>query len=611
MEFKARTYIAEKEYPVSKETAWGLLADNNRMNRYIGLFPVVFSGVAQEEQGIFFRNAKAKALGVVPISWQEYPFEWREHESYQVERRYMDGPMKNYLFGVEFLESVSGNPDCTLIRVTGEFVPRNALGIAAIALIAAPSVKKTIGYMDDFLLSGAKEVFEAPQKSPNHKVDVAELARLEGVLRKYPVDGELVNMLCRYLVNQGDHDVAHIETYAVAQQWGEDPDKVLRILLYAAKAGMLNLSWNLMCPNCRVSKEQLGSLEQLQPDFHCDLCGVVYDANFDQFVELHFSVHPSIRKAYAEIFCVGAPTITPHVKVQKVLKHGESAEIAVPSIDSPLRLRVLQANAIADVSLMGDAGEITYDGTRWSADAVAGASIVRIRNASATDIVVALEETAWKKETVTAAKVTALQEFRDLFSSEVLSPGQNISIGHVTILFTDLVGSTSLYESVGDSSAYGQVRNHFDFLAERIACNSGSIVKTIGDAVMAVFHLPADGLNAALEIQRDIAAFNDSAKEDFMLRVGLFSGPAIAVNSNGRLDYFGRTVNISARIQAQGHGGDIVFGKEYVEQAQLKRLLKNAHLDCERFSAKLKGIEGNMELIRVKYKELRVQDNAG
>lgn len=608
MQLKARIYTAEKEYPLPKETAWGLLADNNRMNRYIGLFPVVFSGVVQEEQGIFFRNAKAKALGIVPISWQEYPFEWQEHESYQVERRYLDGPMKNYSFGIEFLDSVTGDPNCTLIRVTGEFVPRNALGIAAIALIAAPSVKKTIGYMDDFLLSGAKRVFEAPQKSANHKVNVQELERLEGLLRKYPVDGELVGLLRRYLAEQGDHDVAHIETHALAQQWNEDPDKVLRVLLYAAKAGMLNLSWNLMCPNCRVSKEQLGSLEQLQPEFHCDLCGVVYDANFDQFVELHFSVHPSIRKAYAEVFCVGAPMITPHVKVQKVLKRGEAAEIAVPSIESPLRLRVLQANAIADISLGGDGGEIAYDGSKWSADAVAYSSAIRMRNDSAADIVVALEEAAWKKDTVTAAKVTALQEFRDLFSSEVLSPGQNIGIGHVTILFTDLVGSTSLYETVGDSSAYGQVRNHFDFLSQCISRNSGSIVKTIGDAVMAVFHLPADGLSAALQIQRDIAEFNASAKEDFLLRIGLFSGPAIAVNSNGRLDYFGRTVNIAARIQAQGHGGDIVFGQQYVEQAQLKRLLNDAHLDCERFSAKLKGIEDQMELIRVKYSEAAVHN---
>ncbi len=610
MKFKARTYIVEKEYPVSKETAWRLFADNNRMNNYLGIFPVVFSDAVQEKQGVFFRHASAKALGFVPVSWQEYPFEWQEYESYSVERKYLDGPLKHFRFHIEFLEGASGNPDRTTVRVTGVFMPRNPLGIAAIALVGGPSFKKTPEYMDGFLRMGEQKTFQAPQKSTNHKVNMDELDRLAGILRTYPVDETFVGLLVRYLVEQSEHDVAHIETYAVAELWGEDPDEVLRVLLYGAKAGMLNLSWNLMCPNCRVSKEQVGSLGQLQSAFHCDLCDVVYDANFDQYVELHFSVHPSIRKAYAEVFCVGAPMITPHIKVQKVIKHGETIEIKVPSIEAQLRLRVLQANAVAYVLHSNTPREISYDGVNWSTDSIAS-STIHISNKSDADIVIAIEEAAWKKETVTAAKVTALQEFRDLFSSEVLSPGQNISIGHVTILFTDLVGSTSLYETVGDSSAYGQVRNHFDFLTERIARNSGSIVKTIGDAVMAVFHVPADGLNAALEIQRDIAEFNSTANEDFELRVGLYTGPAIAVNSNGRLDYFGRTVNIAARIQAQGHGGDVVFGQEYVEQAQLKSLLNNAHLDCERFSAKLKGIEVDMELVRVTSKKVLVQTTAG
>lgn len=56
--------------------------------------------------------------------------------------------------------------------------------------------------------------------------------------------------------------------------------------------------------------------------------------------------------------------------------------------------------------------------------------------------------------------------------------------------FSDLRASTTLYETIGDAHAYGQVNRHFDFLTDWIAKNSGSIVKTIGDAVMAVFHRP-------------------------------------------------------------------------------------------------------------------------
>jgi class 3 adenylate cyclase len=595
MELKPRIYSAEKEYALPKETLWQVLADNNRLNEYIGLFPVRFRSVAKEQGGIFYREARAKALGLVPLMWQEYPFQWEEGKSYTVERFYPEGPVQHYTWGIEFLDTPDANK--TRVRVSGTFVPRNALGILAIELLAAPSIKKTIAYMDDFLAAGATEAFQAPQKSLDHKVDLQELGRLEAELRKYPVSEEFISSLLRHLIHKSGHDAAQIEPYPVAREWQQDPDDVLRGMLYAAKAGMLSLSWNLICPNCRVSKAEHSSLSELKPAFHCDLCGVNYDASFDQFVELHFSVHPSIRKAYAEIYCVGAPMITPHVKVQRVVRRGETVALGIPPFEG-LRLRVLQANHMAEVGTSSDFSHITYTDSGWSNASVSGEAPIGVRNDSPNDIVVVLEQTAWRSEAVTAAKVTAMQEFRDLFSSEVLSPGQNIAIGHVTILFTDLIGSTSLYETAGDSSAYGQVRSHFEFLASRIAKNSGSVVKTIGDAVMAVFHVPGDGLKAALEIQRELADFNKTVGEAFILRIGLFSGPAIAVNSNDRLDYFGRTINIAARIESQGRGGDIVFDRNYLEQASLRALLAAEKVELEPFQAKLKGIEGDMELVR-------------
>lgn len=159
-----------------------------------------------------------------------------------------------------------------------------------------------------------------------------------------------------------------------------------------------------------------------------------------------------------------------------------------------------------------------------------------------------------------------MQEFRDLFSSEVLAPGQQVGIENVTILFSDLRASTTLYETIGDAHAYGQVNRHFDFLTDWIAKNSGSIVKTIGDAVMAVFHRPEQAVKAALDIQRYIENFNASMDYKIVIKVGIHTGPAIAVNSNERLDYFGRTVNLAARIQNESRGNDIVISEQCFER---------------------------------------------
>ncbi|MDJ0333474.1 adenylate/guanylate cyclase domain-containing protein [Planococcus sp. S3-L1] len=597
---KPKTYVLEKEYALDRKTVWQLLADNNRMNLSIGLFPVRFSPAKQNGADVFYREAHAKVLGLVPISWQEFPFQWQEHESYTVERRYLTGPMKHYTLTVELFDNAENG---TRVKLTARFVPLNVMGYGAIWVTALPAVKKIMGYVDDYLQSGATTVLEAPQKTSKANINLPELERLSALLAKSPVNGDYVELLHRYLADKGDHDVAQIEPVQVAKLWNVDLDEVLRVLLYATKAGLLNLSWNVICPNCRVSKVEHGSLAQLEQQFHCDLCGINYDANFDQFVELNFSVHPTVRQAYAEVYCIGGPMITPHVKAQQVIEVGKTASFVIPKGEDALRFRVLQANDHVSVNSGIKSNQLVYTDLGWSHSSVNGSRNVAITNTSSADIVVALEHADWNKQAVTAAKVTAMQEFRDLFSSEVLSPGQKIGIDHVTILFTDLKGSTLLYETAGDSSAYGQVRNHFDFLTGHIARNSGSVVKTIGDAVMAIFHKPEDGLKAALAIQKNLAVFNKTAKEDLVLRIGLYSGAAIAVNSNDRLDYFGRTVNIAARIQGQGEGGDIVLSKDVLALPESVELLNSADVQLEEFSAKLKGIDAAVELIRVRLAE--------
>ena len=78
-------------------------------------------------------------------------------------------------------------------------------------------------------------------------------------------------------------------------------------------------------------------------------------------------------------------------------------------------------------------------------------------------------------------------------------------------------------------------------------------MKTIGDAVMAVFPRPEAAVQAALEMQQKIGAFNRAhhIEPPLVIKLGVHQGPMIAINANNRLDYFGRTVNIAARVQGE------------------------------------------------------------
>jgi len=197
--------------------------------------------------------------------------------------------------------------------------------------------------------------------------------------------------------------------------------------------------------------------------------------------------------------------------------------------------------------------------------------------------------------------VTALQAFRDLFASEGLRPGERISVGTLPVLFTDLKDSTRLYREIGDATAFGRVMNHFDVLREAIAAEDGALVKTIGDAVMAVFRRPAAALRAMLQAQAKLAHPPDGMMP-LTLKAGLHIGPCIAVTLNDRLDYFGSTVNLAARLEAQSTGDDVVISTAVYSDPEVRELLGDADnaLTTKRFEIPLKGFDQEQfELWRV------------
>ncbi|MBV8093504.1 MAG: adenylate/guanylate cyclase domain-containing protein, partial [Acetobacteraceae bacterium] len=133
-----------------------------------------------------------------------------------------------------------------------------------------------------------------------------------------------------------------------------------------------------------------------------------------------------------------------------------------------------------------------------------------------------------------------------------------MKITSLTFLFTDLKGSTQIYDEVGDLVAYDLVRSHFHVLHDIVAEESGAVVKTIGDAVMATFPTPGRAVAAALRMRDSVVALRASNGACLTLKIGIHEGPCLAVTLNDRLDYFGPTVNIAARVQAQAASRAIV-----------------------------------------------------
>jgi class 3 adenylate cyclase len=181
----------------------------------------------------------------------------------------------------------------------------------------------------------------------------------------------------------------------------------------------------------------------------------------------------------------------------------------------------------------------------------------------------------------------------------VLRPGEEISVGATTLMFTDLRNSTRLYREIGDAPAFGRVREHFEILEQAVAAEGGSLVKTMGDAVMAAFRNPASAVRAIWTVQKQLA---ERGVPPLSLKVGIHHGPCIVVNLNDRLDYFGSTVNIAARLPNFSSGGEAIFSEAVRADEEVNEFLeKNAPPNSvARFQADIRGYDQSMPLWRVR-----------
>jgi class 3 adenylate cyclase len=186
-------------------------------------------------------------------------------------------------------------------------------------------------------------------------------------------------------------------------------------------------------------------------------------------------------------------------------------------------------------------------------------------------------------------------DYKRLFGDQVLSGRERMKIRSATIMFTDITGSTRMYEKLGDARAYNIVRDHFEILFEAIEQQGGTVIKTIGDAVMASFVTNEQAIKAAAEALEGLQKYNIARPEDEQLRVkfGIHRGSAVLVNLNNRLDYFGSIVNKAARIQDASKSYEISFSDEVYNDRDFLAALRTIGVSgIQKHLEDLKGIDG-------------------
>jgi len=440
------------------------------------------------------------------------------------------------------------------------------------------------------------------------------------------------------LIREGtDRQLCRVNVVSFAVLNGLDEEKAVGGFLHAARLGLFDLTWNVLCPGCGGVLDVNHTLKSVHKEaYDCALCASGCEPTLDEMVEVAFTVDPRVRRIAAhdphslppweyfrQIFW-GSGIDLPETGFEALMEQVTLDSIELPSgqkaqmsLQMPSQFLIVFEPVTHVAHFIDVKGEPTRERQNLTLifNKVQAPTVttemrpgpLRLALENQTDVrtlpsVWIAGETLHqmlgkRKPFLTAKRLLTNQIFRDIYRTDTLDVDQGLKLTSLTFLFTDLKGSTELYDRVGDLVAYDLVRAHFRVLNEIVASEAGAVVKTIGDAVMATFPTPDRALAAALRMHESVRRI----KNDLLLKIGIHEGPCLAVTLNDRLDYFGQTVNIAARVQNLADSQAILATKSVVEHPQVSKLLEDSKLTPTARDTVLRGVADRMTIYQIPY----------
>jgi len=456
--------------------------------------------------------------------------------------------------------------------------------------------------------------------------------RLAATQATYRGDRSLVNVLGDFIRSAAESQIVRINPITFARDRKLPEKQVIDLFLHARKAGLLTMEWHYVCRGCGQVIESFTTLNDAGEHFFCKSCLGHRDADLSDFVEVGFSVSPAVRASRfldpssltaeenAEFSISENALNADSIPLREVYRRGglfvdyvEAGETKSFNLklgpghvgfshgrdlvvnagksgpNAPVRCLYLE-NRVAEPFLEVAPGPFEFHLTNGTSSRFR-ASAFQVENPERWSVKLA--------DFLSGSQLLSTQTFLDLFPSETVMSSGGLAVKRVTLLFTDLKGSTALYDRIGDMKAFNLVRQHFGVLRDVITANEGALVKTIGDAVMASFTEPSNAVRAARDMLARIAEYNAAAGEEIIvLKIGAHCGPCLAVTLNDHLDYFGQTVNLAARVQGLAEANEIWLTNELYQQAGVSTDLKDCEVD--ELSVRVKGIDRDVLVHRLR-----------
>jgi hypothetical protein len=334
----------------------------------------------------------------------------------------------------------------------------------------------------------------------------AETNTLFNALRK-SAKPKPVNAIEKLIQDAPDRELCRINALAFAAKHKLNGEDVIAASLHGARLGIFDMSWNILCPACGGVLDSGATLKTVkQTEYRCVLCARGWEPTLDEIVEVTFTISPRVRRIaahdpgtlswleyYRQIFwssgvdlpddetfarwvkenTLDSRELSPGEKVvlslqlpegevdlfDPVLHMSQHVEVkGEPARESQSLSFVMTTDHAPEETVQMRPGRINLTLENRSNDrTLPGIWVVSDKIHQLIDK---------RRPFLTAKRLLTNQTFRDIYRTDALDVDQRLKITSLTFLFTDLKGSTELYERVGDLAAYDLVRAHFRVLNE-------------------------------------------------------------------------------------------------------------------------------------------------
>ena len=560
------------------EKLWPYVSNTDRLNRAFGLSPVDFTDLETDE-GVA-RTGKMSALGMA-IEWQEFPFEWVKNKEHSVFRWYRSGPISALWNRVTLAPSEDGGT-----RLTHEIwiLTRGFLGQVAsffeINQKAARGIDRSYRHLDEVLSSGkGEDPFEAPhvpkEEDRRHLTDA-----LLKITRELGANDALGQRLADHLLVAPAQALARLRPFELADAWHEDRHEMLDLCLYAAGAGLLEPSWDTICPKCMLAHDSVTTLGHLTSMGHCKACASSYERDLAESVELVFRPHPRVRPTERETYCAGAPALRPHVLVQQTLFAGEMrvVNVEVPrgtyritgtAVSAPWELTASAAGYESNVLVsVGERVEGRPSIVR------AGSLSITLVNDSDFEQTIRLEVPGAREDGVLASSAMTHPTFRELFSGDLLAYGQHISVSRMAFLFASMGGRDALYQDLGDMGAVEAFTKLDAAVQKAVTQEEGSVVPASLDMIVAAFPSGTRATRAAIGL---LHALREAGLAD-KVQIACHEGKCIALTRGDKSEYFGQTLHRGASLLLDAPTAGLVLSAQLASDRAVASLIHHENM---------------------------------